>query len=134
MKKSETKIMFDEDIVVEIQEQMKSKNIILMIDVNQDTIVGHFQRKMKDIGMYNVFVTRNHGDLPPTHHRGYKPISTIFHSADLKIARNGILPIGIGIEGDHRNMYVDFDINSFLGQQIYRVADAKAKSLNLQDS
>ena len=126
--------MFDNDITDEITNEMKTKHIILMLDINQNSNNGSFSERMKEIGLRNAFHTRAHGPLPATHHRGSQPISTIFHSPNLQVMRTGILPIGLGVDGDHRNMFVDFTSSSFLGQQMYMVAESSIKTLKLNDS
>jgi len=134
MEKQDPRDMFDNDIMEELEEQLKTKNIIFMLDANQDIILGHFQKRMNEIGLKNAFLTRSHGEMPSTHHRGSRPISAIFHSNDLKVVRTGILPIGLGVDGDHKNMFVDFDMASVLGNEMYMVADNNMKTLNLSDS
>jgi len=125
--------MFDNDIVNELSTQMQNKRIVLMLDINQNAHTGTFNTRMMEIGLKNAFVTRNHGKIPATHHRGSQPISAIYHSTTLEITRTGILPIGLGVNGDHRNMFVDFSSSSFLGQQMYLVADNSIKTLKLDD-
>jgi len=125
--------MFDEDIVTDIEKNKESKNIILMLDINQDAITGSFNTRMNELGLFNAFITRPQGNLPPTHHRGSRPISAIYHSTSLQVMRAGILPIGSGVGGDHRNMFVDFSTSSFLGQQMYIVPEHDIKTLHLKD-
>ena len=126
--------MFDDDITTDIENSKNSKNIILMLDINQDANKGSFNTRMNEIGLQNAFITRSQGTLPPTHHRGSKPISAIYHSTALQVMRAGILPIGTGVGGDHRNMFVDFSTSSFLGQQMYIVPEHDIKTLHLKDS
>jgi len=125
--------MFYNDIIMEITEQIKSKHIVLMLDINQNAIEGSFNEQMESIGLRNAFKTREHGTIPATHHRGSQPISAIYHSHSLKVVRTGIPPIGIGVSGDHRNMYADFTAESFLGQQMHMVTDHSIKTLHLRD-
>jgi len=47
-------------------------------------------------------------EMPATHHRGrYPPISIIYVSTQLNSTRAGICPKTIGVQGDHRNLYID---------------------------
>ena len=94
-----------------------------MLDINQNARTGTFNTSMMEIRLKNAFETRNHGTIPATHHRGSQPISAICHSATLDIARTGILPIEVGVSGNHRNIYADFSSSSFLGQRMYLVAN-----------
>ena len=126
--------MFDEDLEKEIKVHICRANIIVMLDINQCAKNGSFTLRMEKIGLRNAYKTRSHGDLPATHHRGSRPISAIYHSRNLQVMRTGILPIGVGVGGDHRNMFVDFTTSSFLGQEMYMVADQTMKTLNLNDS
>jgi len=106
----EPRDFFDQDISKEIQNKIENTNIILMIDVNQNVIKGSFTKRMEEMGMINVFKRINMGQMPATHHRGRFPISTIYVSENLTPTRAGILPKTKGVQGDHRNMYVDIII------------------------
>ena len=85
-----------------------------MIDVNQNVITGHFTQAMENIGMLNSVDKLNLEPLPATHHRGSKPISAIYVTQALEITRARILPKGLRVHGDHRNMFVDITAGSFL--------------------
>lgn len=73
-------------------------------------------------------------DLPPTHDRGSLPISGIFISPNLIPVRAGILRHGVGILGDHRNMFIDFQETNFLGDELFTIPPPKLRRLQLFDS
>ena len=130
----EPREFFDQDLIKEIQTRIhKNINIILMIDVNQNIVKGSFTKAMKKIGMVNVFEKINMGKMPATHHRGRVPISTIYVSKTLTPTRAGILPKTVGVQGDHRNMYVDITNESFLGEYMYKIVSQPMKRLQLKD-
>lgn len=126
---------FDASIMEELSKILQTTNVILLIDVNQDVIRGHFTRKMKELGLSNVFETKSSDTfpIPPTHHRGSKPISAIYVNGALDCTRCGILPKCVGIHGDHRNMFADFTTHSFLGSCMYDVISQPMKRLQLKD-
>ena len=125
---------FDETLQKELRQQIQQCNIVLMIDVNQDVINGQFTRMMNEIGMNNAFNDPNYETMPPTHHRGRRPISAIYLSPLLNVKRKGILQKGLGVHGDHRNMFVDISTQSFLGSTMYKVVSAPMKRLQMHDS
>ena len=129
----EPRDLFDLDICKEIKEHIEHTNIVLMIDVNQNIIRGKFTRAMKEIGMQSVFEIMKMGEMPATHHRGRFPISTIYVSKNLTPTRAGILPKTIGVQGDHRNMYVDITNETFLGDYMYKIVTQPMKRLQLKD-
>ena len=126
--------LFDKDLLSELTNAMKNSNIILMLDANEDIEKGSFNDLILSIGMKNTLYERVQQPMPATHHRGSRPISAIYHTPGLVVTRAGILPTGIGIHGDHRNIYADFDERSFLGDPMFIVADNSMKKLQLRDS
>jgi len=125
---------FDICIKEEIEEQSERCNIVLLIDVNQNVMHGHFTKMMKEMGLVNVFEILHSDDMPSTHHRGSNPISAIYISPFLQPTRAGILPKGIGVLGDHRNMFMDVTTASFLGSHMYMVKTPQMKRLHMGDS
>jgi len=125
---------FDECIIQELQEQLSKCNIILMIDVNQNVLTGHFNDAMNELGLRNCMDEIVEEPLPATHHRGSKPISAIYISSMIHTTRVGILPKGQGVYGDHRNMYADFTTASMLGTYMYQIVSPPMKRLQLRDS
>ena len=130
----EPRDLFDDDLCKEMNEIIGTTNIILMIDVNQNVLTGSFTNKMKDIGLTSVFQRLSYAQMPPTHHRGSIPISTIYVSVNLQPTRAGILPKTIGVQGDHRNIYVDITNESMIGTYMYKIVSQPMKRLQLKDS
>jgi len=130
----EPRNFFDESIIEEIRSQIEEKNVILMLDANQNVQNGPFTESMSELGLVNVISTLNDGDLPATHHRGSKPISAIYATSSLDATRSGILPKGSGVHGDHRNMFVDITSDSFFGTYMFMIVSPPMKRLQLHDS
>ena len=126
--------LFDKDIRKEIMDHIQLKNVILMLDGNEDMENGPFNDMMNGVGMRNGIQTRIRQPMPPTHHRGSRPISAIYCSRNLVVTRAGILPIGVGVRGDHKNMYIDIQTKSFLGGKMYKVVPPPMRTLQLSDS
>ena len=89
---------------------------------------------LNTLGLVNAHTTYCASPLPPTHERGSHPISGIFISPTLIPIRAGILRHGVGILGDHRNMFVDFHEYNVLGDEIYTIPPPKMRRLQLYDS
>jgi len=130
----EPRDLFDKHISKEIEKKIDNTNIVLMIDVNQNVSTGSFSTMMRDLGMKSVFERLDMRNMPATHHRGMVPISTIYVSENLIPTRAGILPKTVGVQGDHRNIYVDITNESFLGDFMYKIVTQPMKRLQLQDS
>ena len=126
--------VFDRDLHSEILDQLQSKQVILMLDANEDIQHGHFNDMMNGLGMRNGIQTRITTPMPATHHRGSRPISAIYCSRNIVVARAGILPIGTGVRGDHRNIYIDVQIRSVMGGSMYIVTPPPMRTLQLNDS
>lgn len=131
---AEPRQLFDNDIYLELKAQLTKSNVALMIDVNQDVVTGHFTQRMQKIGLINIIAEKIETTLPGTHHRGSKPISAIYTSPLLRATKVGILPIGLGVRGDHRNMFVDITTASLLGTYMYQIVSPPMKTLQLRDS
>jgi len=126
--------LFDDHIVSELEKSINlGINSILAIDTNDDVISGPFTRKMKAIGMFNVYCNPDLPPIPPTHYNGSKPISTIYATNSLQIQQMGILQKYTGIQGDHKDMYVDISTPSFLGESMYKITRPELRRLKLSD-
>ena len=126
--------LFDQDLILELKKLLDDKvNTILMIDVNENVVDGKFTQKLSKLDMQNAFSKYHCSELPPTHHKGSVPISAIYVSNDLVIKSAGILSKGIGVQGDHRNMFLDLSVESFLGSPMYKVETPNMKLLKLND-
>ena len=108
--------------------------VILCIDANDDVEKGKFKDMIDEIGLINAHTNLYDEHLPPTHDRGSRPISGIFITRTLEPMRAGILRNGVGILGDHRNMFVDFSEINFLGDELYTIQPPKMRRLQLFDS
>ena len=60
------------------------------------------------------------GNMPATYHRGKEPIDDIFVTKNIGISRAGMFAFGDG-PGDHRGLYVDVNMESFIGVDEYKV-------------
>jgi len=126
--------LFDSDLYSALEKQInEGTRVVVMLDANENVEDGQFHLCMQSLQLQNVFHRYCDQPMPPTHHAGSQPISTIFCSPSLLINRAGILQKGFGVQGDHRNMYVDFEITSFLGAPMFKVASPKMKKLQLND-
>ena len=84
---------------------------------------------MIELGLINIHSSYKDSHLPPTHDTGSRPISAMFGSPLLTPVRFGILPHGVGVEGDHRNMFVDFREDTCLGDEMYTILPPSQRRL-----
>lgn len=89
---------------------------------------------INSVGLLNVHSTSRDIPLPATQDRGSRPISGMFVSPILHPTRLGILRHSVGIEGDHRSMFLDFDERNFLCDDIYIIPPPQQRGLQLRDS
>jgi len=132
--KSTPRELFDDDLKNELLQSLQYHNIILMLDANEDVEDSAFNNMMNGIGLINGIRKRNLLPMPPTHHRGSRPISTFYCSRNIQVKRSGVLPIAVGVSGDHRNIFLDVETKSFLGGKMYMVLPPQMKRLKLDDS
>ena len=67
--------------------------------------------------------------IGPTFFRGSNPIDGVWATADVTVTHACIMPAGFGI-GDHRLFNVDFQENSLLGEERFRVKQFSLWRLN----
>jgi len=131
---TDPRTLFDTDLHAALEKQIiEGTRVVVMLDANENVQEGQLHSCMQSLHLQNVFHRYCDQPMPPTHHAGSQPISSIFCSPSLLINRAGILQKGYGVQGDHRNMYVDFEITSFLGAPMFKVAAPKMKKLQLND-
>ena len=126
--------LIDYDLINEISSIHKTKNVIIMLDANEDVMNSSFNDTMNNLGLRNVIFANTGVPMPPTHHQGIRAISTIYASVTLTVIQAGVLPIGRGVHGDHKNLYVDFNTQSFMGDSMYMVIPPPMKPLHMKDS
>lgn len=126
---------FDQDLKSLFLEWIQQNiRIVLCIDANENVLDGDFNTIMIEIGLINAHHQYGTEDLPPTPDCGSTPISAIYVSATLVPTQLGILAHGEGIEGDHRNMYLDFDQRNFLGDDLHIIPPSEKRRLQLKDT
>ena len=127
--------LFDRDLSNELENWIERQiRIVLCLDANEDVNQGPFHDLMTRLGLLNAHTLCHLNALPATHDRGSKPISGIFVSPTIRPTRAGILEHGCGIEGDHRNMFIDVDETNFLGDDLYDIPPPAKRRLQLFDS
>lgn len=70
--------------------------------------------------------------IPPTYHRGSKPINGIFASSTIQITAGGYLPFGT-FPSDHRLLWVDMDCDVAFGYNMPPAISPAARKLNSTD-
>ena len=108
--------------------------MVIALDANDDVRKDPIISIMRTGNLENVFLNDLPEDqLPASHIRGSRPITSIFASAELEVVQSGVLAQGVGVQADHRNMYVDFHENQFLGAPMFLVQKPDRRRLQLFD-
>ena len=107
----------------------KNEKVIILMDANENVVTGELHTRLEQIGMVSVFKTKfGTGNMPATYHRGKEPIDDIFVTKNIGISRAGMFAFGDG-PGDHRGLYVDINMESFIGVDEYKVQRMQARRL-----
>ena len=106
------------DLVQKIKEDIKlQRSIMICGDINEDiTSCKGFNKAMQDIGLINL-ITHEIGDTSfRTHNRGKSIIDGVWVSPNLlpSVIRCGIAPFNYLFHSDHRGIFVDLNLKSFL--------------------
>ena len=72
-------------------------------------------------------------DLGPTFFRGGKPIDAVWATQDIVVTHACVMPAGFG-NGDHRMFVIDFQEESLVGTEPFRVQRFAARRLNTKVS
>ena len=126
--------LFDNDLT-ELLSSWKQMHIItiLAIDVNEDVRNCTFTSRLKEYNLTNIFQTIFGDTIPGSHIRGSMPILSIYAPTSLSVTQAGILEHGMGFQADHRNMFVDFDEQQFLGAPMFLIQAPNRRRLQLYD-
>ena len=106
------------DLIHQIREDIKlNRSILICGDINEDvTSQKGFNKQMQDLGLVNL-ITREIGDCNiRTHNRGKNIIDGIWVSPNLlpSVIRCGIAPFNFLFPADHRGIFLDLNLKSFL--------------------
>ena len=115
--------------------------IVLMIDANEECLSPNstLRRTMDSLGMTNLHHLIHGESCPNTHTRGAQQIDHIYGCP--RIAANttnaGILPFKMGIDTDHRGLYVDVEVHHIFRSsttELQHQIPRKLSSLNKKHS
>ena len=121
---------FRDDLCSLLQKWIQSgERIVLLIDANEKISTGTLHQRLERLGLVSVYKHRfGLEQMPATYHRGSEPIDNIFVTQNFRTLRAGMFAFGDG-PGDHRGLYVDIDIESFMGAEEYIVQRLQARRL-----
>ena len=113
--------------------QLDGEQLILMGDWNTEMMDDEFFAWRDELGLVDV-VTDTHGDedAPSTFNRGKRRIDGILISPSLLQRKNGYLSFN-ALPGDHRAIFLDITVNSFVGYRAPPIPSHKARRLKLDD-
>ena len=121
---------FQDDLCMLLQKWIRNhERIVLLIDANESTIDGPLRLRLERIGLVSAYKVKfGTGTRPATYHRGKEMIDDIFITKNFRLERAGMFAFGDG-PGDHRGLYVDINLDSFMGSDEYIVQRIQARRL-----
>ena len=124
---------FWEDLATDIRKwQLQGDQIVLMGDWNQETHSEQFIAWYSSLGLVDPILDKHGTDAPPTYNKGTRHIDGILVSATLQSSRCGYLPFD-SLPGDHRVLYIDIKVKSFIGHRASNIPSHAARRLKLED-
>ena len=124
---------FWDDLEGEIREyQEAGEQIVLLGDWNTDANDKKFIKWKSRLGLIDPIQKRHGKKGPGTFNRGKRVIDSILISSMLKATGCGYLSFG-ELPGDHRGLWIDICLNSFLGYRAPSVPSYQARRLKTDD-
>ena len=124
---------FWDDLERQIKEwQLAGETILLSGDWNVDSEDRAFCAWKKRLGLVDPIAERHGTSSPGTFNRGNRRLDSFLVSAYLKYGDCGFLPFGL-LSGDHRGIYFDVRMNSFIEYRAPPVPSHRARRLQLHD-
>ena len=94
----------------------EGNQLIIGGDWNRNVTNKKWLEHFKKRNLLPAMSTRHGYQLPETHNNGSVPIDEIFYSSTLQVAQAGYLEHGSSLS-DHRPLWIDIDINNFIGSK-----------------
>ena len=105
------------------------ERVIVLTDANESITQGMLHQRLERLGLVSIYKNKfGTGTLPATYHRGTEMIDDILVTRNFRIERAGMFAFGDG-PGDHRGLYVDLDIETFMGADTHVVQRIQARRL-----
>ncbi len=96
----------------------EGEQLVIMGDFNEDTSQGTFKRRFQELGLVDALAHLHGQPTLPTHNRWSNPIDAIYISPELlQGARGGYLGFEDGLLSDHREMWVDLQMEVLFGSR-----------------
>ena len=112
--------------------QQQGEQVILAGDWNTDANDEKFKAWKRRLGLVDP-IQKKHGiGGPSTFNRGKRVIDSILVSSMLRFKGCGYLTFGL-LPGDHRGIWIDITLNSFIGYRAPPVPSFQARRLKLDD-
>ena len=112
--------------------QQQGEQVILLGDWNTDARDKQFCRWKRNLGLIDP-ITKRHGKRgPSTYNRGTRVIDSILVSSMLRFRDCGYLSFG-QLPGDHRGIWVDITLDTFIGYRAPPVPSYQARRLKTED-
>ena len=124
---------FWDDLEQQVKEwQMAGETIILSGDWNVDAEDRVFVAWKKRLGLIDPIAKKHGTNSPGTFNKGKRRLDSFLVSSYLQSTKSGFLPFGM-LPGDHRGIYLDVKMNSFIGYRAPAVPSFRARRLQLHD-
>ena len=124
---------FWNDLEIEVRQcQQQGEQVILLGDWNTDANEKKFVEWKQRLGLVDPIKTRHGQKGPSTFNRGKRVIDSILVSSMLRFRDCGYLSFGM-LPGDHRGIWVDITLDSFIGYRAPPVPSFQARRLKTDD-
>ena len=90
------------------------------MDANESIGNGTLQNEFVRNGIRKVLKERIK-NLRNPNYRGSEPILGIFATERIKVNKAGMLMMGTGVQGNHWNIFVDFNTESLVGLNLIQI-------------
>ena len=112
--------------------QQQGEQVILLGDWNTDANNKKFRKWKRRLGLIDPIQKRHGKKGPGTFNKGKRVIDSILVSSMLDFNDCGYLSFGL-LPGDHRGLWIDVYLNSFIGYRAPPVPYFQARRLKTDD-
>ena len=128
---------FHDDLISQLTKwRDEGDRLVVCLDANENIYRKSIGRSLTDLDGLNM--SKVVGDftgkkIGPTFFRGGKPIDAVWATRNIVVTHACVMPAGFGV-GDHRMFVINFQEESLVGTEPFRVQRFAARRLNTKVS
>ena len=128
---------FHDDLISQLKKwRDEGDRLVVCLDANEHIYrksIGKSLTNLEGLNMSEVVGEFTGKSLGPTFFRGGKPIDAVWATQDIVVTHACVMPAGFG-NGDHRMFVIDFQEESLIGIEPFKVQRFTARRLNTKVS